>query len=138
MSQSSFTVFFEDPFWVGVYQQVEDGRLAVCKVTFGSEPTDGEVYQFLLDNWQHLVFSLPVATEKALIPQVGNPKRAQRNIAKSMKTPGVGTKAQNALKLAHAAGKLARKAKTRQAKQQNQERRFLQRTKKRKEKHRGH
>ena len=32
------TVFFEDPFWVGVFEHIEDGKLSVAKVTFGAEP----------------------------------------------------------------------------------------------------
>lgn len=31
------TVFFEDPFWVGVFERIEDGKLSAAKVTFGSE-----------------------------------------------------------------------------------------------------
>ena len=41
------TVFFEDPFWVGVFERIEDGRLSVSKVTFGAEPKDYEVQQAL-------------------------------------------------------------------------------------------
>ena len=41
------TVFFEDPFWVGVFERIEDGRLSVAKVTFGAEPKDYEVQQAL-------------------------------------------------------------------------------------------
>lgn len=37
------TVFFEDPFWVGIFERIEDGRLSVAKVTFGAEPMDYEV-----------------------------------------------------------------------------------------------
>ena len=29
------TVFFEEPFWGGVFERVSDGKLFVCKVTFG-------------------------------------------------------------------------------------------------------
>ena len=32
------TVFFEDPFWVGVFERIENGRLSAAKVTFGAEP----------------------------------------------------------------------------------------------------
>jgi hypothetical protein len=32
----TFQVFFEEPFWIGVFERVEDEKLAVCKVTFGS------------------------------------------------------------------------------------------------------
>ncbi len=32
------TVFFEGPFWVGVFERISDGKLSVCKVMFGAEP----------------------------------------------------------------------------------------------------
>lgn len=32
------TVFFEGPFWVGIFERMSEGRLSVCKVTFGAEP----------------------------------------------------------------------------------------------------
>ena len=53
---SSFTVFFEGPFWVGVYERFTDAGLEACKVTFGSEPKDYEVYAFMLCNWGRLRF----------------------------------------------------------------------------------
>ena len=40
------TVFFEDPFWVGIFERVESGKLSVCRVVFGSEPKDYEVWEF--------------------------------------------------------------------------------------------
>ena len=27
------TVFFEEPFWVGIFERIEDGKLSVAKVT---------------------------------------------------------------------------------------------------------
>ena len=42
------TVFFEEPFWVGVVERVSDGKLAVCKVTFGAEQKDYEIHEFIL------------------------------------------------------------------------------------------
>ena len=35
---SKLTVFFEDPFWVGVFERVSCGKLSAAKVTFGGEP----------------------------------------------------------------------------------------------------
>ena len=31
------TVFFEEPFWVGVFERNEDGKLSVAKATFGAD-----------------------------------------------------------------------------------------------------
>lgn len=38
--KACLTVYFEDPFWVGVFERIDDGKLSVCKVTFGAEPKD--------------------------------------------------------------------------------------------------
>ena len=67
------TVFFEDSFWVGVFESVSDGKLAVCKVRFGVELKDYEVYDFVLKNYYWLRFSPAVATD---VKEAGrNPKR---------------------------------------------------------------
>ena len=29
------TIYFEDPFWVGVFERIENRKLSVAKVTFG-------------------------------------------------------------------------------------------------------
>lgn len=42
-------VFFEGQFWVGVFERITDGKLSVSKVTFGAEPKDYEVYEFILN-----------------------------------------------------------------------------------------
>lgn len=72
------TVFFEEPFWVGVFERIEDGELSVAKVTFGAEPKDYEVYVFVLKHYYSLQFSPAVATVVKEVKQ--NPKRMQRNV----------------------------------------------------------
>ena len=65
--------FFEEPFWVGVFERVSDGKLSVCKVTFGAEPKDYEVYDFVLKDYYRLRFSQTVAADVKEVSQ--NPKR---------------------------------------------------------------
>ena len=48
------TVCFEEPFWVGVFERIEDNRLSVSKMTFGAEPKDHEVYEFVLRHYYDL------------------------------------------------------------------------------------
>ena len=48
---------------MGVFERVSDGRLSVCKVTFGAEPKDYEIYDFVLRNYYRLQFSLAVETD---------------------------------------------------------------------------
>lgn len=49
------TVFFEEPFWVGVFERIEDGKLSVAKVTFGAEPKDYEVQDFELSCYDPMI-----------------------------------------------------------------------------------
>ena len=91
------TVFFEEPFWVGVFERVSDGKLSVCKVTFGAEPKGYEIYDFILKNYYRLRFSPIVDTD---VKEAGrNPKRVQREVRKQMQSTGIGTKSWQALKL---------------------------------------
>ena len=97
--QIKLTVYFEEPFWVGVFEKIEDGKLSASKVTFGAEPKDYEVYAFILKHLNDLHFSPAVAT--VVKEAKKNPKRMQRDIRKSLKKNGTGTKSQQALKLQH-------------------------------------
>ena len=51
------TVFFENPFWVGVFEHVENNFLVVSKVTFGAEPKGYEVLNYIIKHYYSLVFS---------------------------------------------------------------------------------
>ena len=46
--QSSLTILFEAPFWIGLYERTDNGKYEVCKITFGSEPKDYEVQAYRL------------------------------------------------------------------------------------------
>lgn len=67
------SVFYDEPFWVGVFERIEDGKLSVAKVTFGAEPKDYEVYDFVLKHYYNLQFS--PAVEVAVAEKHINPKR---------------------------------------------------------------
>ena len=57
----SLTVFFEEPFWIGVFERRSAGMLSVCKVTFGAEPRDYEVYAAWLGHWNQSAGSPEIA-----------------------------------------------------------------------------
>ncbi len=136
-TMAALTVFFEEPFWVGVYERTEGGRYTVCKVTFGAEPREPEVYAFFLKNWGRLRCS-PSMQVQNCAQKRPNPKRMQRAIKKQLQADGVGTKAQKALKLQQEQGKIERKTTSRAAKEAQQEHIFALRQQKRREKHKGH
>ena len=129
------TVFFEQPFWVGVFERVSEGKLSVCKVTFGAEPKDYEVYDFVLKNYYRLRFSPGVATDVKETDR--NPKRVQREVRKLVQNTGIGTKSQQTLKLQQEQLKTERKAVSREHREAKKQRQFELKQQKRKEKHRG-
>ena len=131
----SLTVFFEEPFWVGVFKRVSGERLSVCKVTFGTEPKDYDVYNFILDNYNQLKFSPAVQTE--VKKTASNPKRLQREVKKQLQNNGIGTKSQQALQLQREEMKTERRQISREQKEAEKERMFALKQQKRKQKHRG-
>ncbi|MEA4966472.1 MAG: YjdF family protein [Oscillospiraceae bacterium] len=135
-SVSRLTVLFEDPFWIGLYERMDGGRYAVCKITFGAEPKDYEVYDFLLQNWNRLRFSSSIEAA-AIEERRVNPKRMQRQVRREL-TAGIGTKAQQALKYQQVECKQTRRTRSREQREEDAQRKFDLRQEKRKEKHRGH
>ncbi len=130
------TVFFEGPFWVGVFERVSEGKLTVCKVTFGAEPKDVEVWEFILKNYHRLSFSPAVGAPAKRA--AGSPKRRQRSAGKELRALGIGTKSQQALKLQQETAKDQRRELRRERREAGRDRQFELRQEKRREKHRGH
>lgn len=135
-NESRLTVYFDPPFWVGVYERVYDGKLEAAQITFGPEPKDYEVYDYLQKNWSSLRFSPPVA-DHSPTAHPKNPKRLQRTIKAQLNHQGGSTKSQQALQLQRETGKARRKERSRQEKDAQKALRYAQRQEKRKEKHRG-
>ena len=136
MSKAKLTVFFEEPFWVGLYERECEGRYEVAKVTFGAEPKDYEVFEYFLTNWYSLRFSPSMEAAVQDERQI-NPKHRQREAQKAVQTTGIGTKAQQALKLQQKQGKLERKTRSKEQRESEEARQFELKQQKRKEKHRG-
>ena len=66
------TVYFEEPFWVGIFEHIEDGKLSVAKVTFGVEPKDYEVQEYIQKYYFSLKFSPAVETVVKDIKEIRN------------------------------------------------------------------
>lgn len=130
------TVYFDDPFWVGVFERVGDGTLSVSKVTFGAEPKDYDVLDFVFRHYYELKFSSAVKAEQK--QTADNPKRRQRNAKKQLQKVGIGTKSQQALAAQREEQKTERKKVSKEQKEAEQQRRFKIKQQKRKEKHKGH
>ena len=134
--KSSFTILFEDPFWIGLYERVRDGTYEVCKITFGAEPKDYEVYSFFFFFWNKMRFTLPIKTEKIEKRKI-NPKRLQRQISSQLEDRGMGTKAQQVLQLQREQNKAAKRIKTKEQKEIERKQQYALRQEKKKAKHKG-
>ena len=130
------TIYFENPFWVGVFERIENRKLSVAKVTFGVEPKDYDVLEFINRNYYHLQFS--PAVETVVKDTKKNPKRAQRDAKKQTLETGIGTKSQQALKLQQEQNKQERKVRSREQREAESQRMFELKKIKKREKHRGH
>lgn len=104
----NLTVFFEKPFWAGVFECISDNSL-----TFGP------------------------AAEAELRVHGANPKKMQREAKKQTRCIGLGTKSQQTLSPAREQLKSDRRRLLRKETKRKNQRRFELRQQKRKEKHRS-
>lgn len=135
-SSTTFTVYFDGQFWVGIVERIEEGGLSVARVVFGAEPSDEEIFRFVLEKWDTLRFSPEVEIERR--KKLGNPKRRQREAAKAAAKAAPSTKAQQAIAEMREQGKVAARKRSVADKRESAARKRALRLQKHKEKHRGH
>ncbi|MPM94563.1 putative protein YjdF [bioreactor metagenome] len=133
----SFTLLFENPFWIGVLENESGKNYEVAKIVFGPEPTEVQLYEFMLKNYFSISFG-KTTLEKVSTQNEVSYKRMQRKIKKDQCKETIGTKAQNAIKLQHESNKAENKKQAKLRKDQEKELRFSLKQKKKKEKHKGH
>lgn len=131
----SLTICFQEPFWIGIFECISNEKLKVCKVTFGAEPKDCEVYYYILRNHERLKFSPAIISDTKELPK--NPKRLQREAKKQTQCIGIGTKSQQALQLQREQMKTEVKKLKREKREAEEKFKFNLKQQKRKQKHRG-
>lgn len=134
------TVLLENSFWVGLFERNDNEGYAVARKIFGGEPTDAELYEFVLTHFDELKFTEP--QEFKLVIKRKNPKRVQREVRYEMEKAKKGlpsvTLAQEVLRLELEKNKKLKKVTSRTEKEARQEERFRQKQEKKKKKQRGH
>ena len=80
MEELKLTVYFEDPFWVGVFERTQNGTLSVCKITFAAKPKDYAVHAYVLRHFYELLFS-PALHARQHVP-CSHPNRRLRQAQK--------------------------------------------------------
>ncbi len=135
-----FTVFFESPYWIGVFESENNDELSVCKVIFGEEPKGETLLEFVENHYFKLKFSQSYEFEggSISISKRINPKRLQRLVAKEVNASGISTKAQEAIRLERESMKKLKKTKNTALKEQLEKMKFQKKQTKKKEKKKGH
>lgn len=135
----TFTVFFDAPFWVGVLEEERDGLLYIARHIFGAEPSEQEVLEFVQRDFDSLWSQMTVGIEiEAVRIHPINPKRAQREVRKTMAAAPLSTKAQEAMRVQIEHNKQERKIQSRANRDAEREYKRQVAREKAKAKHRGH
>ncbi len=137
MVDSKCTVYFEDPFWVAVFERLDGCGYSVARFVFGSEPSETELHEFALKHFQTLSFSLPGPRSKLTSHEVRF-KRRQREARQQTQQAGIGTRAQRALQAERERMKRDRQEESREERETRERQKFIQKLTQKKQKHRGH
>lgn len=135
-AKAKLTVLFDPPFWIGLFERERKGRYEACRVVFGAEPRDFEVYACILERYDRLAFS-PALASGPVEERTVNPKRAQREARRQTQPSGAGTRAQQALQLQREQNREERRVLSREAREAEEDRRRQLCREKKKQKHRG-
>jgi len=142
---SSFTVFFDGTYWVGVVEVGEpDGSVRAARHIFGGEPTAAQLWEFVRRDAGQLIDA--AMASPAVPPGAGpkepaervNPKRLARLAAKEQRRTGPSTAAQAALAAAMQASATQRKLTAGERRRAAEEQRREVKAAKRKARGRGH
>jgi hypothetical protein len=131
------SIVFEDQWWVGIFKRVDENGYAVAREIFGSEPTDAEVYQFVLHHQDKLKFSQPLDDNTPVIKKL-NPKRLNREVRSQQNKGSNMTKAYDALRIEMEKNKKEKKTNNTAERERIKQLKFDLKQKKKKEKHQGH
>ncbi len=83
MATIKATIFFEKRYWLGTFERTDKQGYAVARHIFGSEPSDSEIDEFVLNHYLNLKFG--ALKEVQLQIHRMNPKRVQREVRREMK-----------------------------------------------------
>jgi accessory colonization factor AcfC len=136
--EGKFTVYFEDPFWVGILEVVDNEKHKIGKVIFGSEPSAADIYEFTKNDYSKMKLNeIKIEDQEEIIKQI-NPKRMIKLAKKQQERIGIGTKSQLALKKIQENIKNEKKKVNKEKKIELEEKIFLIKQMKKKKKKKGH
>jgi len=133
---SVFTIFFENPYWVGVLEENYNGINYIGKYVFGAEPSNSELLQFYIYEFDKIekikISETEMETKKISFKKsLNKSKKVQNKI-------GVGTKSQNLFQKAFEEIMEIRKKKHRMEENMDKEEKYKKKQEKKLEKRKGH
>lgn len=131
------TIYFDDPFWVGVFERQDVDGYQVARHVFGAEPGAAEILEFARQEFSHLKFSAAVQSVVDVVDQESFKHRMHRIRREAEKT-GIGTYAQRAIKAEQERQAVTRSTESREKSEAADQEKFRRRQLEKKEKHRGH
>lgn len=140
VSRSETTILFEDPFWVAIFEQYQNGYYSVARQVIGAtEPHGSEIVMFLQKlNYDRLKFTPPVREEK-ISKKVLNFKRQLKQIrcAQLYGLKHTYTRAHALIKVNKDAIKAEKQKQSRTVREEEKREKFRLKQEKRKERQRG-
>ncbi|MDQ1295947.1 MAG: hypothetical protein QG608_3834 [Actinomycetota bacterium] len=147
-TSATFTVFFEEPFWVGVLEVHGPPGVRAARHVFGAEPTGPQLSAFAVGRgFEALGWAAARSTPVASSDRAGSgasgagagvsPKRAARLAARQARVPGTSTAAQRALQVAREEGRTEGRRVGRAERERRAARRREVAVRKAKDRHRG-
>lgn len=140
MASIKATILLEKSLWVGIFERTDKEGYSAARHIFGSEPSDPEVYEFVLTHYSELKFGASKAVTIEI--QRMNPKRLQREVRREMErvkeTSAPSTFAQDYMREELEKNKKEKKSRSSAEKRAHKEEQFTLKQEKKKEKQRGH
>jgi len=139
MTTIQATIFFEKIYWVATFERTDKDGYAVARHIFGGEPSDPEIYDFVLNHYKELKFG-EIKDINIQIQRM-NPKRVQREVRREMEKFKISTKpstlAQDYIREELEKKKKEKKSITSAEKQARKDQQFAIKQKKKKKKQQG-
>lgn len=132
-------IYLEKTYWVGLFERVDKAGYSAAKHVFGKDPSNPEIYEFVLKHYHELNFGEFKNFELKIKRK--NPKRIQREVRREMEkikeTTRPSTYSLDYIKEQQQKYKAERKILTSSEKRERKEKQFILKQVKKKEKKKG-
>ena len=132
------SIFFDGQFWVAEIERHGECCVEIARYCFGSEPSNAELVDWVDKELPKLQFLVREGRDVQRNVARPNPKRMKRIAAAEIEKIGFSSKANEAMKSALEEQKEGKRTERKTRTEEAQERRWVLRQKKLKERHRGH